>query len=81
MNASVEIAEMLQRRLVGMGFDVRQIEQIDFVSCEDGKSIMAYAYDAGDDCLALCFDRPAMFDPAEVEAEMIYGDLALMTLH
>ena len=41
-----------------------EVTQVDLVKCEDnGKSVMAYFYDAADGCTALVFTTPRDFDP------------------
>ena len=76
-----EIAATLLNRLRQQLGHEPQLEQIDFVLCEnDGEDTMAYCYSPDGDCVPVCFPTPPFYNPREVEAMMLRG-LARVRVH
>ena len=67
-----EAGFLLARLLLEEGHDPRMVDQIDFVPCEDGTSMMAYAYlKDSNEPWPVCFDLIGQFDRERCEAALL----------
>ena len=67
-----EASFVLARLLVEQGHDPRMVDEVNFVACEDGASMMAYCYLQGsDEPYPVCFDLAGQFDRQRCEAALL----------
>jgi hypothetical protein len=61
LNDAADLLPLMQLSRFGI---VLPIDGIDLVECEDGESVMAYCFDAAENCVILLLDKPLDADHA-----------------